>query len=352
MLESISNGPAAGAAIIPAVYALTALVAGAGRAPATAWAAARTGTLAALVLAIFVAISGAIIHAGSFSHVVAPGLDMPFFWLRADAVTVTMLLMVTFIAAVITSYSRRYLDGDADQVGYVRWLMATLCAVAVLIVTNSLLMLALAWIATSLALHNLLTHFADRPQAIIAAHKKFLVSRLADVFLLAAVACVGAAFGTLELDALASALRGPLPDSPLPMIAAVLFALTAIIKCAQLPFHGWLIQVMEAPTPVSALLHAGVVNIGGIVMIRLAPLMSQVELAQLLLVIAGTTTVLLAGLVMTTRVSIKVNLAWSTSAQMGFMLVQCGLGAYSLALLHIVAHSLYKAHAFLASGGA
>jgi NAD(P)H-quinone oxidoreductase subunit 5 len=345
MLDSIPNGPAVAALAIPAVYAVIALLAGNARAPAAAWQAALAGTWLAVVLAMVVAVSGSVLH-----HVTVPGFESRLLWLRADAVTITMLLLVTFIGAIIARYSRRYLDGDSDQVGYLRWLMATLCAVTVLIIANSLLVLAMAWVATSLALHKLLTHFADRPQAVIAAHKKFLVSRLADVLLLVGVACVGYSFGTLQLDELAAALRGPLPASPLPAVAAVLFALTAIIKCAQLPWHGWLIQVMEAPTPVSALLHAGVVNIGGIVMIRLASLMTQVELAQLLLVIAGTVTVVLASLVMTTRVSVKVNLAWSTCAQMGFMLVQCGLGAYTLALLHIVAHSLYKAYAFLGSG--
>ena len=131
-----------------------------------------------------------------------------------------------------------------------------------------------------------------------------------------------------------------------------MLVLGVALKAAQLPFHGWLIQVMEAPTPVSALLHAGVVNIGGLVMIRLAPLMSHAPFAQTLLIVIGMTTAIIASLVMTTRVSVKVSLAWSTCAQMGFMLVQCGLGAWHLALLHLVAHSLYKAHAFLSSGGA
>jgi NAD(P)H-quinone oxidoreductase subunit 5 len=107
---------------------------------------------------------------------------------------------------------------------------------------------------------------------------------------------------------------------------------------------------MEAPTPVSALLHAGVVNIGGFVLIRLAELISLVPAAQVILVIAGSTTAVLASLVMMTRISIKVRLAWSTCAQMGFMLLEIGLGLYEVALLHLVAHSLYKAHAFLSAG--
>jgi NAD(P)H-quinone oxidoreductase subunit 5 len=133
-------------------------------------------------------------------------------------------------------------------------------------------------------------------------------------------------------------------------VAGLLLAVGVILRSAQLPFHGWLIQVMEAPTPVSALLHAGIVNIGGVVLIRLAPMMSRLEAAQTLLVVSGTLTAVLAALVMTSRISVKVGLAWSTAAQMGFMLIELGLGAYGLALLHLVAHSLYKAHAFLSSG--
>lgn len=134
--------------------------------------------------------------------------------------------------------------------------------------------------------------------------------------------------------------------------AALLLALTALIKCAQLPVHGWLIQVVESPTPVSALLHAGIINLGGYLLILFAPLLSQALIAQwLILVVAGLTT-LLAGLIMLTRVSVKVRLAWSTTAQMGLMLVECALGLYELALLHLVAHSCYKAYAFLNAGAA
>jgi NAD(P)H-quinone oxidoreductase subunit 5 len=100
------------------------------------------------------------------------------------------------------------------------------------------------------------------------------------------------------------------------------------------------------------LLHAGVVNLGGFVLIRLAALLSAAPAAQTLLVVVGSLTAVLAGLVMMTRISIKVRLAWSTCAQMGFMLMECGLGLYDLALLHLIAHSLYKAHAFLTAGEA
>ena len=99
-----------------------------------------------------------------------------------------------------------------------------------------------------------------------------------------------------------------------------------MLKRAQLPFHGWLYPGDGAPTPVSAPLHAGIVNLGGFVLLRFAPLVSEVPAAQTPLVVVGAATAVLAALVMTTRISIKVMLAWSTCAQMGFMLMQCGLG--------------------------
>jgi len=272
--------------------------------------------------------------------------------LRLDAVTGVMLGLVCFIAAIIVRFSRAYLDGDPGQARYVRWLLATLAAVTTLILSNNLLVLGFAWVGTSLALHQLLTFYDERPPALIAAHKKFLVSRVADLCLFSAIGLICLQAGSLNLHEVYAWAESVPSLPPTVQVASVLLVLGASLKCAQLPFHGWLIQVMEAPTPVSALLHAGVVNLGGFLMIRLAPLMVKAEFAQTLLVVIGSATAVVAALVMTTRVSIKVMLAWSTCAQMGFMLVQCGLGAYSLALLHIVAHSLYKAHAFLSSGSA
>jgi NAD(P)H-quinone oxidoreductase subunit 5 len=259
---------------------------------------------------------------------------------------------VTGIAALILRFSRRYLDGERGQSRYVRWFLATIAAATLLVVTNHLLVLGLAWLASSLTLHQLLTFHDDRPQALVAAHKKFLLGRIADVAIFAAIALLWRATGTFEIDALLRYAEATTTFPLIVQVAGVLLATGVALRSAQLPFHGWLIQVMEAPTPVSALLHAGIVNIGGFVLIRLGGLLGKLDAGQLVLVVGGTMTAVLAALVMTTRVSIKVALAWSTCAQMGFMLLECGLGTYGLALLHLAAHSLYKAHAFLSSGRA
>jgi NAD(P)H-quinone oxidoreductase subunit 5 len=208
-----------------------------------------------------------------------------------------------------------------------------------------------AWLATGIGLHQLLTFYRTRRQAVIVAHKEFLLSRIADLFFFASVYLIESDVGSLHIDVVNQfvAARGGL--TPGLHLATTLLVVGVLLKSAQLPFHGWMQQVMEAPTPVSALLHAGIVNIGGFVMIRLAPLMAHAPLAQWMLLLVGLATSIVASLVMTTRTSVKLILAWSTVAQMGFMLVQCGLGVWHMALLHLLAHSCYKAHSFLSSGG-
>jgi NAD(P)H-quinone oxidoreductase subunit 5 len=148
---------------------------------------------------------------------------------------------------------------------------------------------------------------------------------------------------------LASASAESLESLPLSLIS-VLFALGAITKAAQVPFHFWLPETMEAPTPVSALMHAGIINAGGFLMIRLNPLLAHSAAAHWILVVVGAITAIFGAMVMMTQNDIKKKLAYSTTSQMGIMMLCCGLGAYSLALFHIVAHSFYKAHAFLSTG--
>ena len=271
-----------------------------------------------------------------------------------DTIGLVMVLLVGLIGWVIVRYLARYLAGEPGQRRYVAATLLTLAAVCTVALSQHLGLLVAAWIASSLALHPLLTFFRERPQALVVAHKKFIASRLAELCLLGALVLIHAALGTLSLPAIADVLGGSAGAAGLPpglQAAALLVVLAVILKSGPLPGHGWLIQGMGAPTPVSALLHAGIVNLGGFVLIRLAALISAVPAAQVLLVAVGSLTAVLAGLIMMTRISIKVRLAWSTCAQMGFMLMECGLGLYDLALLHLVAHSMYKAHAFLGAGG-
>lgn len=270
----------------------------------------------------------------------------------AHSVAAVVILLITFLGWVIARYSRTNLAREPGERRYVRNLLLTLAAVTIVVTTGNLAILILAWAASSLTLHQLLTFYPERPAARIAARKKFITSRLAELCLLAAATLLYLHTGTLQLTRLAQLAAASGHGSADVDLAAALLAAAVLLKSAQFPLHGWLTQVMEAPTSVSALLHAGIINLGGYVLIRLAPLISASVAAQVLLVVVGGTTAVLAGLTMLTCPSVKVRLAWSTCSQMGLMIVECGLGLYALALLHLLAHALYKAHAFLASGEA
>lgn len=267
-----------------------------------------------------------------------------------DGVSSLMFALVSFVAWVNCRYSIRYLDGEGAQGRYYRWTAFTIGSVLLTVVSGNLLMFVATWIMTGLGLHQLLLHYGDRPAARRAAWTKFVISRLGDFAIIAATILIFSEFKTLDFAKLFEATE-TLPEVTLSIqAAAFLLVAGAVTKSAQFPFHTWLPLTMETPTPVSALMHAGIVNAGGYLMIRTSPIVSLSPLALTSLALLGAFTACFAAVVMLTQTSIKKSLAYSTIAQMGFMLLQCGLGAYSAAMLHIVAHSLYKAHAFLSSG--
>lgn len=277
-------------------------------------------------------------------------------WIGTSPLNLLLLSLVLFLNLILTRFSRRYMAGDQDIVRYYRWFFLSIAGVSITVIANHLALFWCGWLFISLAFHKLITFYSNRRRALLAAHKKFILARIAELLLLLAFTLLYREHKTLFITELsqiflnAAAFKTQLSLSD--QVAAIFLASAALIKCAQFPAHGWLIQVVEAPTPVSALLHAGIINLGGFLLILFAPLFMQSSLAQwLVLVVAGLGTVLSA-LIMTTRVSVKVRLAWSTSAQMGLMLVECSLGLFELALLHLFAHSLYKVYAFLSSGEA
>jgi len=279
------------------------------------------------------------------------GLQSVGLSIRLDAVSIVMFVLVSFIGWVVVRYAATYLDGEARQGAFTGWLCMTLASVFLLVLSGNLVQLVLAWIATSLFLHRLLLFYPDRIAARRAAAKKFVTARLGDVALIAAAVLLALAYNTTDIAKILSAARAG-SGGGLAITAATFLAFAALLKSAQFPTHGWLTEVMETPTPVSALLHAGVINAGGFLLIRFADVMLLAPGVLAVLVMVGGFTALFGGLVMLTQPAVKTSLAWSTVAQMGFMILECGLGLFPLALLHIVAHSLYKAHSFLASGGA
>jgi len=269
-------------------------------------------------------------------------------WLSASPFGTTLAVLVQLLCTVIAAFSSRYLDGEPGQQRYVTALAGAIAAVHLLLMADHWVVLIAAWALVGVAMQHLLCLYPDRPFALLAAHKKQIADRFADVLLIGAAALAWGEVGSGSLSDLWIHLDRNSMSISL-QFSAVCLVLAVILRSALLPVHGWLIQVMEAPTPVSALLHAGVVNLGGYVLILFAPLLEQAMPARALLLAFGLGTAVLAGMVMLTRISIKVRLAWSTVAQMGFMLLECGLGLYTLAALHLIGHSLYKAHAFLSA---
>jgi NAD(P)H-quinone oxidoreductase subunit 5 len=267
----------------------------------------------------------------------------------ADRLTFTILGLVSLLAAIIARYSTNYLAGEAAQGTFFRWLALTASAFMLVVIAGNMLMFAIAIVFTGTGLNRLLTYYRDRLPAQMVAHKKLLFSRMADTSLLVAAVLIAASEGSLSFEAIAAAAeQGDLSWQL--HLAAWLIVAYAVLKSGQFPFHGWLLQVMEAPTPVSALLHAGIVYSGAIIVLRTHELLLADGSALVALALVGLMTAALASLAMLTQTAIKSSLAWSTAGQLGFVLLELGLGLFVLAVLHLVAHSLYKAHAFLSSG--
>jgi NAD(P)H-quinone oxidoreductase subunit 5 len=311
--------------------------------------------LSAAALAAFAAAAGLLAVTGPVDRpLLSAPAPLPLnLGVYVDSLTAVMTILISTVGLVIARFAVRGLAGEPDQGRFFKWLAFTVGAVLAMVVARNLLMFTAAWMLTSLGLHKLLLQYPDRPWALWAARKKFLVSRIGDAFLVAALGLTFWCFGSSDYTTVFARAKELAADGDLGWCGTAIglcFVIGAMTKSAQVPFHSWLPDTMEAPTPISALMHAGIINAGGFLVIRLSPLVSQSHLALDLLAAVGAITALFGGLVMLTQTSIKRALAFSTVAQMGFMMLQCGLGAFSAALLHIVAHSAYKAHAFLASG--
>ncbi|NBC00470.1 MAG: NADH/ubiquinone/plastoquinone (complex i) [Bacteroidetes bacterium] len=311
-------------------------------------------SMAAAGIGLVVAVTCAVLTA-QHGLILSPTLG---FWglgfsIRLDPLSVVMFCMIALLAVLIVHYSRTYLEGDARHGVFLGRLTATIASVMVLVLAGNLGLFVLAWLATSLSLHTLLVFYPERPAAVIAGRKKFIAARIGDVCLVAAAGLLYLQFGTGDLEAIFSGMQAT--DAAGWAVdatggAALLLAVAALLKSAQFPTHGWLVEVMETPTPVSALLHAGILNAGPFLVTRFAFVMDGAILAQALLIIVGGFTALFASSALLTQPTIKVALGYSSAAHMGFMLLVCGLGVYAAAILHLVAHSFYKAHAFLSSG--
>jgi len=282
-----------------------------------------------------------------------------FYTVLIDRLAAVMMVLITGVSLVIHVYSQRYMQGDQ---GYVRFfsLLGLLTFVLLSLVTSgNLFWLFIWWHLVTWLLVFLLSFNKTSPAGRAAARTTLRVQGLGDAALLGGLLLIYATFGTLDLTELFQTLQSsaatPLWAGTVVEINAVtaitLVILIAIMtKSAQFPFHVWLPGTIEAPTPVSAMLHAGIVNAGGFLVNRLAPLYGAAPTSLHLMVLIGGLTALIGASTMLTQSSIKRTLVYSTMGQMGYMIMECGLGAFALAVFHLCAHGLFKATLFLNSG--
>jgi NAD(P)H-quinone oxidoreductase subunit 5 len=273
-----------------------------------------------------------------------------FAGLTIDRLSALSSLLVAGLGTAVFLFASTQLQGNPRRTRFLRLLAFTIGSAYLLMCSSNLALIFAAWSSTSLGLHALLTIYEDRPEAIRPARKKFLISRLGDLALLSAFVLIGRDWGTFDVnDFLAAVVAHPETSSSATWIG-LLIAIAALTKSAQFPFHTWLPETMEAPTPVSALMHAGVINAGGALLLRFAPLIVRIPSVLLLLAFIGTVTFVIGMIAMWAQSKVKRTLAWSTVSQMGFMMVQCGLGAFPAATIHMIGHGCYKAWSFLSSG--
>ena len=272
--------------------------------------------------------------------------------LRFDALSIVMFLMVSVIGFIVLQFSKSYLHGDINHLKFIRRLLLTIACVQVLVLSGNLFILFISWVSTSFSLQRLILFYKDRKTAQIAVRKKFIVARMSDLSLLIAVILLYFEYGTSNLEVIFQELKNvnSVRTSWITELSGFFIVLSAIIKSVQIPFHGWILDVMEAPTPVSGLLHAGLLNAGPFLIIRFSYLIELTFIAPIILLVIGGISALYGTIVFPKQPAIKTSLAYSSIGHMGFSLMICGMGLYSASLLHLIAHSFYKAHSFLSSG--
>jgi NAD(P)H-quinone oxidoreductase subunit 5 len=318
------------------------------RAARTGVGAAAIGAVAAIGVAFVVGFDGPV-------ELVANGDDGDaLVGVVADRVGAVLLVLTSAVGLIVQSFSARSLRSDPRARRFhvlAGLLVSSTMAVAAAVTATGLLV---AWVATSVILVALLGHAAPWKPALEAQRRTARSFALGDVSLLIAVIVTVFVAGDLDLRSIDVVTLDAERIASIRAVdlVAVLLVVAGVARSALIPIHRWLPSTLAAPTPVSALLHAGVINGAGVLLIRFSPVYASSVSAMALAFALGITTALLATAVMLVRTDVKGSLVWSTSGQMGFMVMQLGAGAFAAALFHLVGHALYKAAMFLGAGGA
>jgi NADH-quinone oxidoreductase subunit L len=274
-----------------------------------------------------------------------------------DRLSAVMMVLISAIGTVIYTYSIEYMQQEPHERRYFALLGIAVCVLLCMVSSGNLMMLFLFWQVLSYLLY-LLIHNHTHDATLDSAFRTFALLRTGDVAFLAGTALAYMLYGTLEFPELFTVAAQSTAMVPLlpgvecggATVVTMLLLIGAMSKSAQFPFHIWLPRYLYAPTPVTALLHAGIINAGGFLINRLAPLFGMSSATLHAAFFIGTLTAVLGASMMLAQNDIKNMLGFSTIGQMGYMIMECGLGAFALAVFHLIAHGLFKATVFLNCG--
>ncbi len=264
-----------------------------------------------------------------------------------------LVVYVAVLGLVIRKYSSKYMW---DEKGYKRFFILLnfiFSAIYLLIMSNHLVVLAIAWQIMSLSLYFLVSFNIDSKSAVKFGGWTLLIHKAADLLFIIAVILTYKTYHTFYLSELSEIWLNQFSTGNIDTVVYVvgfLFLIAAMMKSSIIPFHIWLPYTSEGPTPVSALMHAGVVNVGGIVLNKLAYMLILTPIVLNIAFAFGLFTAIFASMIMLTTPDIKRSLGYSTVGQMGYMIMEVGLGAFSLAIYHLMVHGIFKASLFLESG--
>jgi len=280
--------------------------------------------------------------------------------LRYDALSASMVAMVTFVSMLIHVYSIGYMAHDEyRKYRFFAYLSLFTFSMLMLVTSDNLLQLFFGWEGVGLCSYLLIGYWYDRPSACAAAIKAFIVNRIADLFFAVGLALIFLTFGTLDFTTIFAELPRHAAEAyhlfganfRLYEVMGVLLFIGAMGKSAQLFFHVWLPDAMEGPTPVSALIHAAtMVTAGVFLMARMSPLMDLAPTTLTLVEIIGASTCIFAATIGCVQNDIKKVIAYSTCSQLGYMFIAAGVMAYPASIFHLLTHAFFKALLFLCAG--
>lgn len=284
---------------------------------------------------------------GSLLFLFPKGLN-PSLGLNGDSLGLLLATYILLVSLVVHKYSEKYM---ADEEGYRRFFilldLMTSC-LTLLVLADNIILLLFSWHLVGFLLYMLLSHNYRRREAVKYANLTFFTHRLADLPLLGASLLLVGEMGTYSLSEMFE--RAEFVNKSVLSLVTLLVTLSAMLKSAQFLFHHWIVYTMEGPTPVSALMHAGIVNAGAFIVNRFAPLYPYDTFGLQLAFIAGSITAIVGSILMLMQSDIKKSLGYSTVGQMGYMIMELGVGAFALAVYHMMAHGIFKATLFLYSG--